>query len=91
MKLLMQYFRNGLVVVARNLKCRLNKMKVVMFQLMMNTPRATPTMAALMALTCPRYSGARNRELAPKVCMNEPFTVLKSRSQNRSSTWNFLK
>src|SRR5688572_12324022 len=90
-ELLMQYFRKGLVVVARNLKCRLNRMKVVMFQLMMKTPSAAPTMAVLMAFTFPRYSGDRKRELAPKVTMNEPLTVLNRRNQNNSSTWNFLK
>jgi hypothetical protein len=47
MKLLMQYFRKGLVVVARNRKCRLNRMKVVIFQLMIKTPVAMPTKAVL--------------------------------------------
>jgi len=91
MALLMQYFRKGLVVVARNLKWRLNKMNVVIFQLMMNTAVAAPTMAALSAFTCPKYSGARKREFAPNVCMKFPLTVLKSRNQNNNSTWNFLK
>jgi hypothetical protein len=90
-ELLMQYLRNGLVVVARNLKCRVNKMKVVIFQLIMNTAVAAPTMEALSAFTCPRYSGAKNSELAPNVCMKCPLTVLKRRNQNNNSTWNFLK
>src|ERR1700730_13703304 len=91
MKLFMQYFKKGLVVVARNLKCLLNKIKVVMFQLMMNIAVAAPTIAALKAFTFPKYSGARNNELAPKVCMKLPFTVLKRIYQNNNSTWNFLK
>ena len=65
MKLLMQYFRKGLVVVARNRKWRLNRMKVVIFQLMMNTPVAMPTKAVLSGLTAPRYSGERKRAAAP--------------------------
>jgi len=34
----------------------------VMFQLMINTPEVTPTMAVLKGLILPKYSGARNRE-----------------------------
>jgi hypothetical protein len=89
--LLMQYFKKGLVVVARNLKCRLKRINVVMFQLIMNTAVAAPTIAVLSALTCPRYSGARKSELAPKVCMKLPLTVANRINQNNSSTWNFLK
>ena len=63
--LLMQYLRKGLVVVARNLKCLLNKMKVVIFQLMIKTAVAAPTIAVLSVFTCPKYSGARKREFAP--------------------------
>jgi hypothetical protein len=66
-------------------------MKVVIFQLITKTAVAAPTMAALRALTWPRYSGARKSELAPKVCIKLPFTVLKRRNQNNNSTWNFLK
>src|SRR6476660_2188896 len=91
MELLIQYLRKGLVVVARNLKCRLNKMNVVIFQLMMYTAVAAPTIAALSAFTCPRYSGARKSELAPKVCIKFPLTVLNRINQNNSSPWNFLK
>jgi hypothetical protein len=62
-----------------------------MFQHIINTPNAAPTMAELSALTCPRYSGARKSEFAPKVCMKLPFTVLNKRNQNSNSTWNFFK
>jgi hypothetical protein len=58
---------------------------------MMNTAVAAPTIAVLSAFTCPRYSGARNRELAPYVCMKLPLTVMNRINQNNSSTWNFLK
>ena len=47
----MQYFKKGLVVAARNLKCLLNKIKVLIFQLMINMPMAMPTRAALMEFT----------------------------------------
>ena len=60
-----QYFKNGFDVVARKRKCRQNKMKVVIFQLIMNTPIATPMIPALIAFTSPRYSGARKSESAP--------------------------
>ena len=55
----MQYLKNGLVVAAKNLKCRLNKIKLAMFQLIINMPIAIPTMPAPSAFTLPRYSGAR--------------------------------
>jgi hypothetical protein len=58
-ELLMQYFKNGLVVAAKNLKCRLNKTNVLIFQLMINIAMEAPTNAALIELTLPRYSGAR--------------------------------
>lgn len=81
-----QYFRNGLVVADKNLKCRLKRINVVMFQLIINMPIATPTIAAPKEFTLPRYSGARKRELAPKVCMNEPLIVLKRINQKAKST-----
>src|ERR1700733_7955257 len=90
-QLLMQYLRKGLEVAARKRKCRLNKTKVVMFQLMMNIPIAIPTTAEASALTLPRYSGPRKSESAPKTFMKEPFTVLKSMNQKISNTWYFLK
>jgi hypothetical protein len=90
-KLLIQYLRKGLEVVARKRKCLLNKMKVVIFQLMMKMPILTPTKLALSAFTLPKYSGARYRESAPKLFMNVPFTVLKRMNQKNSNTWNFLK
>ena len=50
-----QYFRNGLVVADKNLKCRLKRINVVMFQLIINMPIATPTIAAPKEFTLPRY------------------------------------
>ena len=61
--LLVQYFKKGWVVVARNRQRLLCNMNVVMFQLMMNTPNATPTMAPLQIFTLPRYSGEKNNPL----------------------------
>jgi hypothetical protein len=87
----MQYFKKGLVVAARKRKCLLNKMKVEIFQLMMNIPTAIPTKAELSELTFPKYSGARYNESAPKVFMKVPFTVLKRTNQNSNSAWYFLK
>jgi hypothetical protein len=63
--LLRQYFKNGWVVVAKNLQRLLCKMNVVMFQLIINTPMAMPTMAALHTFTLPIYSGAKNKASAP--------------------------
>jgi hypothetical protein len=40
-------------------------MNVVTCQLIINIPIAMPTMAKLMAVTFPRYSGARYKESAP--------------------------
>ena len=85
MALLIQYFKKGLVVAAKNRNCLLNKINVPIFQLMTNMPMEAPTMAELMEFTLPRYSGARNNESAPKVFMNVPFTVLKRINQNMSS------
>jgi hypothetical protein len=53
---------------------------------MINMPMAIPTIAKLMAVTFPRYSGARNKEFAPKLFINTPSTVLKSANQNTSKT-----
>jgi hypothetical protein len=63
--LLIQYFKNGCAVVAKKLINLLCKIKVVMFQLITNTPMATPTIAELKKLTLPKYSGAKNNETAP--------------------------
>lgn len=63
--LLMQYFKNGFEVVAKNLKYVLNRMNVVMFQLITKPPNATPTKKALKKFTSPKYSGERKSELAP--------------------------
>jgi hypothetical protein len=56
---LIQYFKNGFVVAARNRKCLLNRIKVEIFQLIINMPTEIPTIAELKELTLPRYSGAR--------------------------------
>src|SRR3990170_8529093 len=89
--LLMQYFKNGFVVVTRNRKYRLNRIKVVMFQLIIKTARENPTSPVLIKLTLPRYSGARYNESTPYVFINEPFTAPKRITQNVTSTWYFLK
>ena len=91
MLLLMQYLRNGLVVVAKNRKCRLNKIKVVIFQLIMKMPIEAPTMAAPAGLTEPRYSGARKRESAPNDFIKPLATTLNKRYQKIRSTWNFFR
>jgi hypothetical protein len=85
--LLIQNFRNGCAVVARNFMCFVCKIKVVMFQLIINTPTANPTIAILSAFTFERYSGARKRELAPYGCRKFPLTVAKSIYQKMSNTW----
>jgi hypothetical protein len=87
----MQYRKNGFVVVARNLNWRLNKINVATCQLIINIPMAIPTIAKLIGVTLPRYSGARYKESAPKVFMNTPSRILKSTNQNRSKTWYLLK
>ena len=89
--LLIQYFKKGLVVAARKRKCLLNKIKVEIFQLIINMPTDIPTIAELNELTLPKYSGARNNESAPNTFMKVPFTVLKRINQNNRSTWYFLK
>ena len=58
-KLLTQYLKKGFVVAAKNRKCLLNKIKLAMFQLIMNIPIEIPTMPAPSAFTFPKYSGAR--------------------------------
>src|SRR5690606_25218870 len=87
MELLMQYFKKGLVVAARNLKCLLNNINVLMFQLMINMAMEMPTKPALIAFTLPKYSGARNKESAPKPFIKPPFTVLNSINQKMRSVW----
>ena len=91
MALLIQYLRKGFVVADKKRKCLLNKIKVAMFQLMMNMPMDMPTIADARAFTFPKYSGARYNESAPNVFMSEPLTALNSINQNISSTWYFLK
>ena len=77
----MQYFKKGLVVAARNLKCLLNNIKVLIFQLMINMPMEAPTKAALIELTLSSYSGARKSESAPKLAMKPLFTTEKRINQ----------
>ena len=91
MLLLMQYLRKGLVVVAKNLQRLLCKIKVVMFQLIIKIPQATPVINAPNMLTDPRYSGAKNKASAPKFFIKLLLMVLKRIDQNNSSTWYFLK
>ena len=91
MALLMQYFKNGFEVVAKNLHRLLCKIKVVTFQLIINIPMAIPVIAAPKAFTLPKYSGAKNKASAPKVFMKPLLIVLASKYQNTNNTWNFLK
>jgi hypothetical protein len=64
---------------------------VVIFQLIINTAIAIPTRAALAAFTFPKYSGARNKALAPKFSIKCPSIVLNRIAHNNNKTWNFLK
>lgn len=91
MELLRQYFKKGFVLVAKKRKRCVCKMKVVIFQLIIKTPVATPVIAALAAFTFPRYSGARNNALAPNNFIKCPVIVKKRMHQKISSTWAFLK
>ena len=86
----MQYFKNGFVVVAKKRKCLLNKINVVIFQLIIKTPVAAPTTPALMLFTLPKYSGARNNAYAPKDSIKPALTVLNKMYQKNNNTWNFL-
>jgi len=86
MQLLIQYFKNGLVVAARKRKWRLKRIKEAIFQLMINMPIEAPTIAELIEFTLPKYSGARNNESAPNVFMKVPLTTAKSTNQNNSKT-----
>jgi hypothetical protein len=87
----MQNFKKGFVVAAKNRKCRLKRIKEVIFQLIINIPTDMPTIADANELTLPRYSGPRYRESAPKIFMKVPFTVLNNINQNSNNTWYFLK
>jgi hypothetical protein len=91
MLLLIQYFKNGYLVAAKKVKCLLKSINVVMFQHMIKTPIATPTKAALIEFTLPKYSGARYKASAPNGFMKLPFTVAKRMNQNNSNAWYFLK
>ncbi len=87
----MQYFKKGNCVAAKKVKCLLKSIKVVIFQHMIKTPMDMPNNPVLIAFTLPKYSGARNKALAPKVFIKAPLTTLKSIAQNKSNTWYFLK
>ena len=86
-----QYLKKGVAVVAKNLNrfvCRIN---VVTFQLMTNTPNATPVNKAPHKFTLPRYSGEKNNASAPKFFKKPLLMVLTSMNQKKSNIWNFLK
>ena len=87
----MQYFKKGLVVAAKNLKCLVKRIKVEIFQLTINIPTAMPTIAELIELVLPMYSGARYNESAPNVFIKLPLTVLNSMNQKSNRAWYFLK
>jgi hypothetical protein len=91
MELLIQYFKKGFEFVARNRKRWLCKIKVVIFQLIINMPVAIPVIAAPPAFTLPKYSGARNKAFAPNNFIKLPVIVKKRISQKIRSTWDFLK
>jgi hypothetical protein len=85
--LLIQYFKNGCAVVAKNRTTLLCRINVVIFQLMMNTPMATPTITELKKLTLPMYSGARNNDTAPKLLIKLPAIVANNIYQNTKNIW----
>jgi hypothetical protein len=89
--LLMQYFKKGNWVAAKKVKCLLKRINVVIFQHIIKTPIDMPINPVLIAFTLPKYSGARNKALAPNVFIKTPLTTLKRITQNKSSTWYFLK
>ena len=86
MALLIQYFKNGVDAVAKNLNLLVCNIKVVIFQLIKNTPIAIPTVAALKAFTLPKYSGTKNKASAPKLFIKPLFMVLVSKNQNINNT-----
>jgi hypothetical protein len=86
MALLIQYFKKGWAVVAMNLRFLLCRIKVAIFQPMINTPIANPTIAVLIGVTASKYSGARYKLEAPKVAIKLPVTVAKRIYQNSRST-----
>jgi hypothetical protein len=77
--------------VARKRNRPLCKINVVIFQLMINIPVQIPVIAAPAAFTFPRYSGARNKVLAPKDFIKIPETVKKRISHKINNTCDFLK
>ena len=60
-------------------------LKVVIFQLIKNTPIVTPINAVLKAFTLPIYSGTKNRESAPKSFSNPLLSVLVNIAQMSSN------
>jgi hypothetical protein len=87
----MQYFKKGFELVARKRNRPLCRINVVMFQLMMKMPTQTPVMAAPAAFTLPKYSGARNKVLAPNVSIKFPEIVRKRMNHKINNTCDFLK
>ena len=87
----MQYFKKGLEVVARKLKRLLCKIKVVIFQLIIYTPNASPVIKAPSIFTDPRYSGVKNKASAPNIFIKVPSITLNRSHQKISNTWYFLK
>ena len=80
--LFIQNFRNGFDVVARKRKYLLNRIKQVIFQLIIKIPIAMPTNAAAKKSIFPKYSGARKRESTPYFVMNLFPTDKKRINQN---------
>ena len=91
MALLRQYLKKGVEVVAKNLNRFVCKINVVTFQLIINTPNATPVNNAPHKFTLPRYSGEKNNASAPKFFKNPLLMVLANMNQKKSNIWNFLK
>ena len=89
MALLRQYFKKGFELVAKKRKRLLCKIKVVIFQLIIKIPVATPVIAAPAAFTFPRYSGARNKVLAPNIFKKCPVIVKKSINQKNKQYLEF--
>jgi hypothetical protein len=89
--LLTQYFKKGFELVAKKRNRPLCKINVVISQLIINIPVATPVIAPPAAFTFPKYSGARNKVFAPNEPIKCPETVRKSISHKIKSTCDFLK
>ncbi len=80
----MQYFKNGLEVVAKNLNSLLCKIKVVICQLMIKIPIAMPMINVLSGFTFPIYSGDRKSASAPTVLKKSLLIMMTNKYQNTS-------